>query len=218
MEGHNAIHDAAEVLRRLGAYQPQTRVVDGLEYREALNAVLISGGTATNVIPDRCVVTVNYRYAPSVSEEEAEAHVRTVFDGFDVAVVDNAAGARPDCTFPAAQAFVAALGLEVVAKQGLDRCRPLLGDGGPCRQLRSGRPEPGPHGRRAVPRVAVREVRGGAAPLARLIGPRPADWPRARTRTGIALGPAYHSARHTADVRRSTPVRPVVRRRPPRLT
>ena len=117
-KGHNAIHDAAEVLRRLAAYQPQTRVVDALEYREALNAVLISGGTATNVIPDRCVVTVNYRYAPSVSEEEAEAHVRSVFDGFDIAVVDNAAGARPGLHLPAAQAFVAALGLEVVAKQG----------------------------------------------------------------------------------------------------
>jgi len=40
----------------------------------------IDGGVATNVIPDRCVVTVNYRYAPSLSEEEAEAHVRQVME------------------------------------------------------------------------------------------------------------------------------------------
>jgi succinyl-diaminopimelate desuccinylase len=117
-KGHNAIHDAAEVLARLAAYRPQTREVDGLEFPEALNAVLVSGGTATNVIPDRCVVTVNYRYAPSVSAEEAEAHVRQVFAGFDVTVVDNAAGARPGLTLPAAQAFVAALGVPVTAKQG----------------------------------------------------------------------------------------------------
>lgn len=117
-KGHNAIHDAGEILRRLTAYQPQTRIVDELEYREALNAVLISGGTATNVIPDRCVVTVNYRYAPSVSAAEADAHVREVFDGFEIAIVDNAAGARPGMHLPSAKAFVAALDLPVAAKQG----------------------------------------------------------------------------------------------------
>ena len=117
-KGHNAIHDAAEVLARLAAYEPVTRVVDELEFREALGAVLISGGTATNVIPDRCVVTVNYRYAPSLTEEDAEAHVREVFSGFDVVVVDNAGGARPGLHLPAAKAFVEALGLTVEAKQG----------------------------------------------------------------------------------------------------
>ncbi|GAA4402044.1 succinyl-diaminopimelate desuccinylase [Ornithinibacter aureus] len=117
-KGHNAIHDAAEVLARLAAYEPVTRVVDELEFREALGAVLISGGTATNVIPDRCVVTVNYRYAPSLTEQDAEAHVREVFSGFDVVVVDNAAGARPGLHLPAAKAFVEALGLTVEAKQG----------------------------------------------------------------------------------------------------
>jgi len=117
-KGHNAIHDAGEILRRLTAYEPQTKIVDELEYREALNAVLIGGGTATNVIPDRCVVTVNYRYAPSLGPDEAEAHVREVFDGFEIAIVDNAAGARPGMHLPAAKAFVAALDLPVSAKQG----------------------------------------------------------------------------------------------------
>ena len=117
-KGHNAIHDAGEILRRLTAYQAQTLEVDGLEFREALNVVLISGGIAGNVIPDRCVVTVNYRYAPSLSEADAEAHVREVFEGFEVAVVDNAGGARPGLHLPAAKAFVEALGVEVTAKQG----------------------------------------------------------------------------------------------------
>ncbi len=117
-KGHNAIHEAAEVLARLVAYEPATRTVDELEFREALNAVLVSGGVASNVIPDRCVVTVNYRYAPSLSEDEAEAHVRQVFSGFDVDVVDNAGGAKPGLHLPAAKAFVEALGLPVEAKQG----------------------------------------------------------------------------------------------------
>ena len=49
--GHNAIHDAGAVLQRLAAYSPQQVEVDGLTYREGLNAVQISGGIAGNVIP-----------------------------------------------------------------------------------------------------------------------------------------------------------------------
>lgn len=116
--GHNAIHDAGEVLARLVAYQPETVVVDGLEYREAMNAVGITGGIAGNVIPDRCVVTVNYRYAPDKSEDDAVAVVNQLFSGFTVDVVDNAGGARPGLQLPAARAFVEALGVDVVAKQG----------------------------------------------------------------------------------------------------
>ena len=118
--GVNAIHKAGEVLRRLDAYEPQTITVDGLDYREGLNAVLVAGGTAGNVIPDRCVVTVNYRFAPSRDVAAAEAHVRQVLDGFDVRIVDAAGGARPGLDDPAAQAFVAkaAAGRPPVAKLG----------------------------------------------------------------------------------------------------
>lgn len=116
--GHNAIHDAAVVLDRLVAHQAQTVTVDGLEYHEALQAVGISGGIAGNVIPDRCVVTVNYRYAPDKSGDDAVAYVRGVFDGFDVQVQDNAPGARPGLDLPAAKAFVEALGVPVGPKEG----------------------------------------------------------------------------------------------------
>jgi succinyl-diaminopimelate desuccinylase len=116
--GHNAIHDAGEVLTRLAAYQPETVVVDGLEYREAMNAVGIGGGIAGNVIPDRCVVTVNYRYAPDKSEDDAVAVVNGLFSGYVVSIKDNAGGARPGLQLPAAKAFVEALGVDVVAKQG----------------------------------------------------------------------------------------------------
>ncbi|HYN28954.1 MAG TPA: succinyl-diaminopimelate desuccinylase [Dermatophilaceae bacterium] len=116
--GRNAIHAAAPVLDRLAAYGSRTALVDGLEYREGLSAVAITGGVAGNVVPDRCTVTVNYRYAPDRSEEEAVAHVRELFDGYEVVVRDNAGGARPGLDLPAARAFVDALGVGVVAKQG----------------------------------------------------------------------------------------------------
>jgi succinyl-diaminopimelate desuccinylase len=117
-KGVNAIHKAAEVLRRLNEYDARRPVIDGLEYHEGLNAVLISGGVAANVLPDEAVVTVNYRFAPDRSEEEAIAFVREFFDGFDVTVTDSAPGALPGLDVPAAKAFVEATGGEVNPKFG----------------------------------------------------------------------------------------------------
>jgi succinyl-diaminopimelate desuccinylase len=116
--GSNAIHAAAPVLARLADYEPRTVVVDGLTYREGLNAVGISGGIAGNVIPDECTVTVNYRFAPDRSGEDALAHVRDVFAGFAVEVVDSAPAARPGLDVPVAAAFVAAVGGQPRAKLG----------------------------------------------------------------------------------------------------
>lgn len=117
-KGHNAIHAAAQVLARLSAYEEQTVTVDGLDYHEALQAVGITGGIAGNVIPDRCTVTVNYRYAPDKDSAAAFAHVQQVFEGFECTLGDAADGARPGLHLPAAQAFVTALGLPVTAKEG----------------------------------------------------------------------------------------------------
>jgi succinyl-diaminopimelate desuccinylase len=116
--GSNAIHRAGEVMARLAAYEPRQVDVDGLIYREGLNAVGITGGVAGNVIPDKCVVTVNYRFAPSRSEEEAFAHVREVFDGFAVTLCDSAPGALPGLDRPAAAAFLEAVEAEPRPKFG----------------------------------------------------------------------------------------------------
>ncbi|PUB32417.1 succinyldiaminopimelate desuccinylase [Promicromonospora sp. AC04] len=107
--GENAIHAVAPVLDRLAAYEPCEVEVDGLVYREGLNAVRIEGGIAGNVIPDACTVEVNYRFAPSRSVDEAEAHLREVFEGFDVEVTDAAGGARPGLDDPLAAQFVASV-------------------------------------------------------------------------------------------------------------
>jgi succinyl-diaminopimelate desuccinylase len=116
--GVNAIHKAGEILRRLNEYDARRPVIDGLEYHEGLNAVSISGGVATNVLPDECVVTVNFRFAPDRSEADALVFVREVFDGFEVEVTDSAPGALPGLGVPAAQAFVEAVGGTVNPKFG----------------------------------------------------------------------------------------------------
>lgn len=116
--GENAIHALAPALATLAAVEPETIVVDGLAYREGLSAVGVQGGVATNVIPDEAVLTVNYRFAPDKSEADAEAHVRSVFAGFDLAVVDSAPGARPGLTSDIATEFVNAVGGEPHPKYG----------------------------------------------------------------------------------------------------
>jgi succinyl-diaminopimelate desuccinylase len=116
--GVNAIHQAGDVLQRLREYQPRSVDIDGCVYREGLNAVGIAGGVAGNVIPDSSVVTVNFRFAPDRSVEQAADHVRSVFDGYAVEIVDVAGGALPGLVAPAAAEFVAATGSTPVAKYG----------------------------------------------------------------------------------------------------
>jgi len=116
--GSNAIHTAGGVLARLAAYEPRRVPIDGLEYREGLNAVGITGGVAGNVVPDLCTVTINYRFAPNRSEAEAEAHLREVFEGYDVTVTDSAPGGLPGLERPAAAAFLQVVGGEPQPKFG----------------------------------------------------------------------------------------------------
>ncbi len=116
--GVNAIHAAAPVLERLTGYVPRDVDLDGCVYREGLQAVQITGGHAGNVVPDACVVTVNFRFAPDRSEEQALQHVREVFDGYDVVLTDSSGGALPGLGRPAARHFVEAVGQTPVAKYG----------------------------------------------------------------------------------------------------
>jgi succinyl-diaminopimelate desuccinylase len=108
--GRNAIHEAGDILAVLRAYTPREPEVDGLRYHEGLNAVAIRGGVAGNVVPDECVVTVNYRFAPDRDGQQAAQFVRSLFAAWPVTVVDIAESARPGLEDPAAASFVATVG------------------------------------------------------------------------------------------------------------
>lgn len=137
--GSNAIHKAAEILDRLAAYEPKDVTVDGLVYREGVNATLISGGKGTNVIPDECRVHVNYRFAPDKTLAEAKAlmigadagaelgngeHVATggMFEGFGIEMKDESPSARPGMDSPLAASLARLVkertGREPLAKLG----------------------------------------------------------------------------------------------------
>ena len=149
--GDNAIHKLGAVLDRLAAYQARSVDIDGCTYREGLSAVRIDGGIAGNVIPDAASLTVNYRFAPDRSPEQALQHVHEVFDGLDVHIelTDSAAGALPGPDHARRRRARRGRRGTGAREVRLDRRRAVRGAGHPGGQLRTRRPEPRPPSRRA---------------------------------------------------------------------
>jgi succinyl-diaminopimelate desuccinylase len=116
--GDNAIHALAPLLSRLASHTTDTRLVEGLEYRESVQAVGISGGVAGNVVPDQASVTINYRFAPDRSIDDAISYLSGLCEGYQVEVVDSAPGARPGLDSAIAQNFVAYVGEPPAPKYG----------------------------------------------------------------------------------------------------
>jgi succinyl-diaminopimelate desuccinylase len=138
--GENAIHGAAEVLSRLASYEPRRVEIDGCEYHEGLNAVRIEGGVSGNVVPDRCTIAVNHRFAPDRTEEEALAHVQEVLAPFECVLTDSAPAAPPRLTEPAALDFLAAVDGSPQAKLGWTDVARFAGLGIPALNFGPGDP------------------------------------------------------------------------------
>ena len=121
--GRNAVHRLGPLLSLLDAHEPRQPVIEGLQFREALQAVGVNGGVATNVIPDSAIVGLNHRFAPDRTPEEAEASVRDLLapvleEGDTIELVDVAPGAAPSLDHPLLAALVERNGLGVRAKLG----------------------------------------------------------------------------------------------------
>ena len=121
--GRNAIHRLGEVLARVEAAEWRRPVIDGCEYREALQAVAVDGGVAGNVVPDRATVALNHRFAPDRTPDEAEAAVRTVVEpalesGDTIERDELAPGAAPGLDHPLLATLIERNDLEVRAKLG----------------------------------------------------------------------------------------------------
>lgn len=93
--GRNAIHRLAAALTRVAAYEPEEVVVDGLRYREALQAVRVTGGVANNVVPDAATLVVNRRFAPARTVAEAVADTEGLFADADERRVLTVSPAAP---------------------------------------------------------------------------------------------------------------------------
>ena len=74
--GRNAIHAALAALTPVAGLPIRDVEVGGLVYREVVSVTQIAGGLATNVVPPRATASLNVRYAPGQTPEEAERRLR----------------------------------------------------------------------------------------------------------------------------------------------
>jgi succinyl-diaminopimelate desuccinylase len=140
--GVNAIHRAAPFLERCASFDAAVVSVDGLDYREALQVVRVDGGVANNVVPDRCEIVINRRYAPSRSLDEAVAEVRALCsDADEVAVLNASAAAPPNLQHALIAELVGVHNLPVRPKLGWTDVARFAGHGVPALNLGPGDPE-----------------------------------------------------------------------------
>ncbi len=140
--GVNAVHRAAPTLARVAAFEAPTVAVDGLAYRESLQVVRIEAGVANNVVPDRCDVVVNRRYAPTRPLEEAIEETRAVFSDADaVEVVSASPAAPPGLTHPLVAELVQTGALDVRPKLGWTDVARFTSHGIPAVNFGPGDPE-----------------------------------------------------------------------------
>jgi len=124
--GLNAIHRASAALSRVAAHESDTVMVDGLEFRESLQAVRIEGGVMGkhNVVPDACALVLNRRFAPAYTAEDAFEQVGLLLagpngDGADrIEVLQAQPAAAPNLANPLVAEFVQGLELPVRPKLG----------------------------------------------------------------------------------------------------
>lgn len=123
--GVNAVHRLAPVLATIAAYEARRPVIDGCEYREALQATSVTGGVAGNVVPDEAVVVLNHRFAPDRTRDEAFAALVALLEpvvdpalGDSITLEDHSAPAPPGLSHPLLADLVHASGTEPRAKLG----------------------------------------------------------------------------------------------------
>jgi succinyl-diaminopimelate desuccinylase len=94
------------------------------------------------VVPDRCTISVNRRYAPSLTLEEAEAEVRALLDGADdVALTSVSPAAHPNLSDPLVAEFAATVGAPVRPKLGWTDVARFSAHGVPAVNFGPGDPE-----------------------------------------------------------------------------
>ncbi len=80
-QGENAIHKAADFLKRLADYGIHEYEFDGMKFLEVMNATMVEFSGGRNIIPDKFVINVNYRFAPGKTIEQAKEDVLKLVNG-----------------------------------------------------------------------------------------------------------------------------------------
>jgi succinyl-diaminopimelate desuccinylase len=113
----NAIHRAAAGIAFLAGHEPEPHDFDGLRFIEVASVTKIAGGIASNVVPDLAEATLNYRYAPGRTPQEAEARLAELCGGHGELRIDGHAPSGAVATGPLVDALITAGDLVIEPKQ-----------------------------------------------------------------------------------------------------
>ena len=116
--GENAIHKTNKILEILNNYKSREPEIDGYKFREGLQAVKINGGIAGNVVPDSVSVSINHRFAPDTSIDQATTNMKNLFKDFNFLLVDAANAAPTGLSNPVIKDFVSSIGKSIAPKFG----------------------------------------------------------------------------------------------------
>lgn len=117
-KGENAIHKAKDVLDVVTAYEPRTPQINDLTFKEGLQIVGISGGIAGNVVPDLVEISLNHRFAPDRTAAQAIEHLKEIFNGTELEILDISDAAPVGLDQASIANFVKNIDLPIAPKFG----------------------------------------------------------------------------------------------------
>ena len=100
--GDNAVHKSVPILANCANAPVRDVEVEGLVYKESFSVVKVAAGIATNTVPDECKITVNYRFAPDLSDGQALLRALQILNG---TAVEELAGPQSAAYAGAAQSI-----------------------------------------------------------------------------------------------------------------
>ena len=126
----NAIDRAVAGLAPVIAHERREAVVGGLTFWEVLSVTRLNAGIADNVIPDRAVAHLNFRFAPDRDEAEAVEYLQALVpDGAELAVVGTAPSGRVATGSPLVTALLEAGARGIEPKQAWTNVADFTGIG-----------------------------------------------------------------------------------------
>jgi succinyl-diaminopimelate desuccinylase len=139
-QGDNAVHRAGALLAELQARAPREARSGGQLFREVLSATRIEGGRARNVVPDRCALNLNFRFAPDRTLEDAAEELRALGarHGARVELTDLSPACPAYADHPLVRRLVDRTGVAVEPKQAWTDVARLAAHGLPAVNLGPG--------------------------------------------------------------------------------
>ena len=140
-QGENALHKAAGFLKRLAERERQEVLAGGLPFYEVMTATTAATFNSRNVVPDRFILNVNYRFAPGKPVGTARDEIAAAVAGeAEIEIVDEAPAGEVFHDHPLLAAWRDRFALPVEPKQAWTDVAQLTANGIPAVNFGPGDP------------------------------------------------------------------------------